>query len=210
MSASLEPDASSIPAGDLGVLLKVAARLAASESYEALSSHKIAEAAGVPRRTFETTFSSLEDCFCSVLETRWRDVVPRVERACERGVTPESGVCLAMAALSDSVGNDASFARLCFDDSVAPGVEKARCHQAIADDLVHLIHKRLNGLGPVSSVRIEASVWAAWGAIQNQVTMGRSHEVAQKAPMFAYLLLAPVIGAPAASRATQKEFASTR
>jgi AcrR family transcriptional regulator len=180
--------------GDVTVLLSVAARLAATTSYESLSLPKLLETAGVSRRTFDANFSSMEDCFLTALELKAADALDCVRAASEGAETPEQGVHRAVVALCDRVDNDASFASLCFDASVVPGIAKMRFQQVLIGNLGEIIDERPAASGQVDRLQAQASAGSTWGVIQNHVTTGRTRELRRKAPLLTSLLLVPAVG----------------
>lgn len=180
--------------GDVTVLLSVAARLAATTSYESLSLPKLLEAAGVSRRTFDANFSSMEDCFLTALELKAADALDRVRAASEGAETPKQSVHQAVVALCDRVDNDASFASLCFDASVVPGIAKMRFQQVLIGNLGEIIDERPAASWQVDRLQAQASAGSTWGVIQNHVTTGRTRELRRKAPLLTSLLLVPAVG----------------
>jgi len=195
--------------GDVIALLSVAARLAATESYQSLSMSKFIEAAGVSRRTFNANFSSMEECFLTALESKAIDAMAYVQEASEGGSTPEEGVYRAVVALCDRVESDTAFASLCFDASVVSGMPKMRSQQALIRNLAYLVTGRLATVRPVDRLRVQVSVGSVWGVIQNQVTMGRTRGLLRKAPLLTYLLLTPTVGPSAAMKAVHREHVLT-
>ena len=191
--------------GDVIALHSVAAKLAATHIYQNLSVSKLVEAAGVSRRTFNANFSSMDACFLAVLESKAVEAMAKVREASKGGATPEEGVYRALVALCDRAAGDASFASLCFDASVVPGLPKMRSQRALTRKLACLITDRLATVGPVDRVTAQASAGAICGVIQNQVDMGRVSELHGKAPLLTYLLLAPTVGPSAAMRAVHRE-----
>lgn len=177
--------------GDVNALLSVASRFAATERYEDLSVRRLIDAAGVSRRVFDANFTSMEECFLAVLELKAAEVIDRMQKASESGSTPERGICRAVAVLCEHVVSDPSFAGLCFDDSVAPGMPKMRYRQRFIDDLTRLVSAHLAICRSADQLRAQASVGAALSVIQSQVNMGRAQGIRDKAALLTYFLLAP-------------------
>jgi AcrR family transcriptional regulator len=195
--------------GDLAALVSGAAKIAAAESYQTLTLPKLVEAAGVSRRTFSANFSSLEECFLEALQVKAVHALARVRGASESGVTPEESIYRAVATLCRQVENDKSFASLCFDAYVAPGIPKMRLQQVFVDNFAFVVADRLESVRRIDQLEVQLSVGSVWGLIGNQVTAGRTHGLYRKAPTLTYLLLAPVIGASMAMKAICQEHVLT-
>jgi AcrR family transcriptional regulator len=197
------------PKGDVMAILNAAARLATTGSHESFSLAKLVEAAGVSRRTFNANFSSLEECLLVVLGLKAVDAMACVREASQAGSTAEESIYRVVAALCDRVTEDAAFAKLCFDASIAAGVPKMRYVQALIGDLARLVADHLQAVRPVDRFRVQASVGSAWGVIQNRVSMGRSHELPRTAPLLTDFLLTSAVGSPAVARTARREYVLT-
>jgi TetR/AcrR family transcriptional regulator len=181
--------------GDVKALLGVASRFAATEKYEDLSVRRLIVAAGVSRRIFDANFTNLEECFLAALELKAAEVIDRMQEASESGLTPEKSICRAVAVLCGQVASDPSFAGLCFDDSVAPGLPKMRYRQQFIDDFTRLVSAHLAIRQSADQLRVQASVGSVCSVIQSHVNMGKAQGMRDKAPLLAYFLLTPGFGA---------------
>jgi TetR/AcrR family transcriptional regulator len=178
--------------GDLALLFSAAARLSASESREQITPRKIALMAGLPRHSFENRFACVDDCLEALLQSHADEVMEAARRAGEAGGTRAGVVYRAVAGLCDRVARDRTFATLCFDETVAPGEWRIRCHEHLIDELRAVVEgatvARDDRLGA------EASAAALCGVLQEEFARGRAARLPEVAPMLAYMLLAPAVG----------------
>jgi TetR/AcrR family transcriptional regulator len=195
--------------GDRTALLNAAVKLATAESYQTLTLSKLIKAAGVSRRTFGANFSSLDECLLRALELRAADPIARVREAGESGLDPEESTYRAVATLCRRIERDKSFATLCFDASVAPGITRMCFQQAMIDELALTVAARLETTQRVDQPSVRVAVGSIWGVIQNQVTSGTAYGLLRKAPALTNLLLAPIIGSSAAMGPVNPEHAWT-
>jgi AcrR family transcriptional regulator len=184
--------------GDRTALLKAAVKLATAESYRTLTLSKLIKAAGVSRRTFDANFSSLDECLLRALELRAVEPMARVREAGESGLDPEESAYRVVATLCRRIEHDKSFAALCFDATVAPGIPRMCLQQALIDELALTVADRLETAQRVDRPGVRVAVGSIWGVIQNQVTSGEAHGLLRRAPALTCLLLAPMIEPPSA------------
>ena len=183
------------PASELSALLAATARLAATGGYESLSVREVLAASGIPRRRFYKNFSRMEDCFAAAFAWQVETGVSHIRVESPGRRTPAATVCGAISALTDRVATDEVFASLCFGELTAPANRIVECRQRFVAELGHAI------LGDAAStadpLALEASMWALWGALHNEVVAGRAHRAGGLNATLSYLALAATIDTPA-------------
>jgi AcrR family transcriptional regulator len=187
------------------LVLSAAAKLAAREGYEALTVPRIRAAAGVSRKAFDAHFDGVDSCFLDAVELLGTRAV---EDAVEQGSAGESWavqVHRSVAALCRAIARDPVLAKLAFIEILALGPVGLQRRER----LIAAAAARLRDSAPAGSYTgnlvAEASVGAVWDAIHHQIVIGRAHLLPQKAPTLSFLLLAPAVGAPAATTTINDE-----
>jgi AcrR family transcriptional regulator len=182
--------------GERGRILAAVAKLSASEGHSALTVTKIRAAAGVSRRNFDAQFADVDECFLEASEALAVTAVGRAERRAWGAGNWERGVYRASVALCTEVVRHSSLAQLGFVDIFEPG----RAGLERRERLVTLGADRLRKSAPArrqpSELAAEASIAAAWRILREEIRAGRRRDLAQVAPLVAYVLLAPSMLAP--------------
>jgi AcrR family transcriptional regulator len=187
------------------IILTATTRLAADEGYRQLSVPGIRAAAGVSRRSVDTYFDDVTDCFLAALELLIRRAVAYAVREGATADTWPAGLHRAMVAFCTYVARDATFARLGFVEVFAPGTPgiqfRTRLITAVADRLRRSAPTRQRP----SELAAEASVGAALGILHHYIAVGRTDRLPRAAPTLSFIMLAPAIGAEAAAEAIRAE-----
>jgi AcrR family transcriptional regulator len=190
-------------------ILAAAARVAAVDGYWRLSAPRIRAAAGVSRRSFDTHFEDVRDCFFAAVQLLTARALARAARAGAGDGDWPAGLVRTLGALCVLVAEDPVLARLSFVEVLAPGPAGVR-HR---EHLIAAVAEGFRAGVPVeqrpSRLVVEASIGAIWGVIQCHIAAGRLRQLPQIAPVLAYLALAPAIGAPHALEAIAAERART-
>jgi AcrR family transcriptional regulator len=185
---------------DRPLILTATAKLAASRSYRELTVPRIRAAAGVSRRSFDSHFDNVEDCFLAALELRTADALKCASKNAPGNSWPED-VCRTMEALCARIAGDPALAALAFEEILAAGPTALRCREEMAA----VIADRFRASAPPSQrpnhTATEASVGAIWGVCHHHVTSGRAQQLPRVSASLAYLALAPPLGAPSAIEA---------
>lgn len=184
------------PNGDRTLLLSAASKLASVEDYENVTPQKVFTAAGISRRRFHENFAHVEDVFIAVMEMYMREALVCAERASE-GSEPEESIRQVVSALCAQVAQVPAFARLCFGEMSGMRMPMMECRERFVAEIAKLIKEQVSSTA-TSGLAVEASIWALMGVLQGEVSMGRAAQVPRLAGCFAYLLLAPTLGASTA------------
>jgi AcrR family transcriptional regulator len=178
--------------GDNLALLHLATvKLAAYGDDELLTRSQICIAAGVSRRSFDAHFTGIDDCLVSVAVQQLDPVVESVVRSIGREVTPEDRVSHGLAELCDRLARDPALAHLCFRDTVQSGEWLMRRDQLLTERFVRLFESARARIDSANGRAFEISLGAVLGLLQSEIAAGRAACLRRKAPLLAYLLLAP-------------------
>jgi AcrR family transcriptional regulator len=186
-----------------GRILSAVANLGAADGYQGLTDRRIRAEAGVSRRGFEVHFADLDDCLLEAIEALVVAAVGRAERRTAGAGSWERGIYRATVALCEELAREPALVRLGFVDILAPGRAGLRRRER----LIALGADRLRTTAPAehrpSELAAEASMAAAWKIVQAEVASGRQRHLAQIAPMVAFVLVAPAVGAGKAAAAIE-------
>lgn len=198
-AAPLGEAAPVMPLGDERALILAAmGRLASREGYATLTVPRVRAAAGVSRRSFDTHFESVTDCFLATLETLSDRTLATAAPVYFTADDWASGVHRMIAGLCWYLAHDPMFAGLAFLEVFSPGPEAIQWR---SDMIAKLAAKLRRGAPPTrrpSEFAAEASIGAMWGVIHHFVATGRGTQLPTAAPALSYLALAPALGGAAA------------
>jgi AcrR family transcriptional regulator len=188
-----------VPLGDERALILAATeRLASKEGYATLTVPRIRAAAGVSRRSFDTHFDGVADCFLATLETLSDRALAAAAPVYFTAEDWASGVHHMIAGLCWHLARDPAFADLAFLEVFSPGPEAIQWR---SDMIAKRAAKLRRGAPPTrqpSEFEAEASIGAMWGVIHHFVATGRGAQLPTAAPALSYLALAPALGGSAA------------
>jgi AcrR family transcriptional regulator len=209
-----EPTASSVASaggqqatrlnGDRALIISAIVRLAATSSYDELTAPEICNAAGVSRKTFDSHFASVEDCFVAAVQG---EAVRTFEQLMSfHGTGPDwdssdvehwaKGVHQRMLDFCAQLRTNSSFARLCLGSFSTPGSVTIRCGERLLEKIEGtLLNQASLPVGP-GDLRLQASVGAAWGALCHQLAAGSSHRSRPvlSVASLSFLATAPLVG----------------
>lgn len=188
-----------MPLGDeRALILAATAKLASKEGYATLTVPRVRAAAGVSRRSFDTHFEGVADCFLATLETLSDRTLAAAAPVYLAAGDWASGVHRMIAGLCWRLARDPIFTGLAFLEVFSP------CPEAIqwrSEMIVKLAARLRRGAPPArqpSELAAEASIGALWGVIHDFVATGRGAQLPIAAPALSYLALAPALGGTAA------------
>ena len=193
------------PGDDRDLILSAVAKLAVAVDYSQLTVPRIRVAAGVPRRSFDTQFEGVEDCFLATVELHTGRALANAARYALTAESWAGGVYRGVTALCLDAACDPILARLAFGDaSVGPSGMRRR--EAAAASIADRFRASApdNALG-LTTTSAEASIGAIWGVVNHYIKCGRAQQLPLIATVLSFLALAPVIGGPAALDAIRKE-----
>jgi len=187
------------------LILAATARLAAESGYAELTVPRIRTAAGVSRRSFDAHFEGVEDCFLATLDLLGGRVLAAAAPAYLTADEWAAGLHRMITAICERLALDPALARLAFQEIFSPGPPAIRWRvELIARLAAHL----RDGAEPAhrpSEFAAEASVGAIWGVIHYFVATDRVERLPKAAPTLSYLVLAPALGAVAATEVIAAE-----
>jgi AcrR family transcriptional regulator len=184
-------------------LMAAAARLAAGEGCAAVKPQAILAEAGLLRGSFKAHFQSVEDCVLAALEAMMTQALADAARAAEGRSWP-LGVPEAIDALSSRFVADPVLAQLAFVETITIGnAGTSRCMAMMAAATRALSGKASSEMPAGRQLIREAAVGAAWCIAHECVLIGELPRLTELRDGFAFLILAPVMGARAAAAAVR-------
>ncbi len=191
--------AAELPLVDERALIVAAtAKLASKEGYATLTVPRVRAAAGVSRRSFDTHFEGVADCFQATLETLSGRTLATAAPSYLTADDWASGVHRMIASLCQRLAGDPTFASLAFLEAFSSGPETIRWRGELIAKLAARLQREAPPARRPSKFAAEASVGAMWGVIQHFVAIGRGAQLPAAAPVLSYLALAPALGGAAA------------
>jgi AcrR family transcriptional regulator len=177
------------------LILAATAKLASEEGYATLTVPRVRAAAGVSRRSFDTHFEGVADCFLATLETLSDRTL---EAAAPFYLTADdwaSGVHRMIADLCRHLARNPTFTGLAFLEVFSPDPEAIRWRSEMIAKLATKLRRGAPPARRPSELAAEASIGAMWGVIHHFVATGRGRQLPVAAPALSYLALAPALGA---------------
>ncbi len=189
-------------------LLNSALKLTAAGGLTKVTPPELRAEAEVPRRLFDTTFGSLEECLLEAIEMVVTDASSTAKEWSASADAWERRTCRFTLALCTQAARNRSQARLAFIGIFATG----RTGLLRREHLVSRMASELQGTVPDASrpgaIAAEASIAAAWHIVQSDIAAGRARGLPLVAPLLSYVVLAPIVGPRMASAAILDEFAA--
>lgn len=180
------------------LIVAATAKLVSKEGYATLTVSRVRAAAGVSRRSFDTHFEGVADCFLATLETLSDRTLAATAPVYLTAGDWASGVHRMIVGLCWRLARDPTFASLAFLEAFSPRPEAIQWRsEMIAKLAANLRRKAPAALRP-SEFAAEASIGALWGVIHHFVASGRGAQLPVAAPALSYLALAPGLGGAAA------------
>jgi AcrR family transcriptional regulator len=180
------------------LILAATAKLASEEGYATLTVPRVRAAAGVSRRSFDTHFVGVADCFLATLETLSDRTLAAAASFYLTADDWASGVHRMIADLCRHLAHDPTFTDLAFLEVFSPGPEAIQWRSEMIAKLATRLRRGAPPTRRPSEFAAEASIGAMWGVIHHFVASGRGRQLPAAAPALSYLALAPALGAAAA------------
>lgn len=198
-SAPLFPIADALPMGDeRALILAATAKLASKEGYATLTVPRVRAAAGVSKRTFDTHFEGVGDCFMATLGALSDRTLAAAAPSYLTAEDWASGVHRMITGLCRQLAHDHTFTRLAFLEVFSPGSEAIQWRSEMITELATRLRREAPSAQQPTEFAAEASIGAMWGVIHHFVATGRGAQLPLAAPVLSYLALAPALGgAPA-------------
>ena len=194
------PEAAPVmPLGDeRALILAATARLASKEGYATLTVPRVRAAAGVSRRSFDTHFEGVADCFLATLETLSDRTLAAAAPFYLSADDWASGVHRMIVGLCWRLARDPAFAGLAFLEVFSPGPEAIQWRSEMIAKLATRLRWGAPPTRRPSEFAAEASIGAMWGVVHHFIATGRGTQLPIAAPALSYLALAPALGGAAA------------
>lgn len=180
------------------LILAATARLASKEGYATLTIPRVRAAAGVSRRSFDTHFEGVADCFQATLEMLSDRTLAAAAPSYRTADDWASGTHRMIVSLCQHLARDPAFASLAFLEVFSPGSEAIQWRSEMIAKLATRLRRGAPMAQQPSEFAAEASVGAMWGVIHHFVATGRGVQLPTAAPVLSYLALAPALGGAAA------------
>jgi AcrR family transcriptional regulator len=180
------------------LILAATAKLARKEGYATLTVPRVRAAAGVSRRSFDTHFEGVADCFLATLETLSDRTLAAAASFYLTADDWASGVHRMIVDLCRHLARDPTFTGLAFLEVFSPAPEAIQWRSEMIAKLATMLRRGAPPSRRPSEFAAEASIGAMWGVIHHFVATGRGTQLPVAAPALSYLALAPALGAAAA------------
>jgi AcrR family transcriptional regulator len=188
-----------------GRILAAVVRLSAKDGYWNLTIPLIRKEADVSRRVFDSLFDGVSDCYLQGIEALTATATARAQRKAAGTGSWEQRVWRLTKAFCTEVARSPALARLGFIDVFAPGKEGLECRERMIDGGAAVLRRIAPPDQRPGELETEASVGAGWRIIQAEIVAGRAKKLPQVAPLIAYVILAPAVGARRAAEAIGAE-----
>lgn len=191
--------AAELPLGDeRALILAATAKLASKEGYATLTVPRVRAAAGVSRRSFDTHFDGVADCFLATLKMLSDRTLATAEPFYLTADDWASGIHRMIARLCQHLAGDPAFAGLAFLEVFSPGPEAIRWRSEMIAKLAAMLRRGAPPAQQPTVFAAEASIGAMWGVIHHFVATGRGAQLPIAGPVLSYIALAPALGGAAA------------
>jgi AcrR family transcriptional regulator len=186
------------PGDERAMILAATARLASKEGYATLTVPRVRAASGVSRRSFDTHFDGVADCFLATLEMLSGRTMAAAEPFYLAAEDWASGIHRMVARLCRHLAGDPVLADLAFLEVFSPGSKAIQWRSETVAKLAAMLRRGAPPTRQPTVFAAEASVGAMWGVIHHFVATGRGRQLPIAAPMLSYIALAPALGGAAA------------
>jgi AcrR family transcriptional regulator len=180
------------------LILAATAKLASEEGYATLTVPRVRAAAGVSRRSFDSHFEGVADCFRATLDMLSGRTLAAAEPFYLAADDWASGVHRMIASLCQHLACNSTFTGLAFLEVFSPDPEATRWRSEMIAKLAAMLRWGAPPTRQPNKFAAEASVGAMWGVIHHFVAIGRGTQLPTAAPALSYIALAPVLGGAAA------------
>jgi AcrR family transcriptional regulator len=183
---------------DREMILRAMTELACAEGYRSLTVPRIRRAAGISRQRFESHFNGVDDCFLAGLELMLADSLRAPRVALVEAPDWRAGVPAALDALCRRFAANQDLIRLAFFEVATMPGQAARWRADFVAGLARMLSDGAPDAQLPPGLAAEASAGAVWALLDHYAKSGGATRLEELVPPLVYLVLAPVIGAPAA------------
>jgi AcrR family transcriptional regulator len=126
-ASPLRSDGNELPLGDeRALILAATAKLASNSGYAALTVPQVCATAGISRRSFNSHFGGVADCFLTTLEALTDRAMATAEASYLGAGDQASGIHRMIVRVCRQLAGDPAFARLAFLEVFSPSPETIR------------------------------------------------------------------------------------
>ena len=199
------------PGDNRAAIIAAAAKLCAADDYRYrdLTVPGIRAAAGVSRRTFDSHFSSVEDCIVSAFDQRATAAIADAATEQTAAASWEGGIYRAISSLCTEIATDPLLARVASQNHFPRGSKGARVRLGLVVGVADQIRAGAGSKHRAPALVAEASSGAIWGLFHHHVLRNWIPHRPEIAATLAYMALAPLVGGPAAVAAIRDEQVSS-
>lgn len=169
-------------------MLAAVARIAASEGFASLTVTTIRREAGVSRGSFDARFASAAECFLVAVKALARSALARAMDGAHQNSNQHSYLHQIVLALCADADQDEGPARIIFVEVLAAGADGLFCRDDLIAEAAAQLHGRSLGDPLASLVDVDASVGAAWRAVELIVAAGPPSQLVTLAPFLTHVL----------------------
>lgn len=184
-------------------LLEAMVRVAAAKGYEATTVADVVEVATVPRRTFDSMFSSKEECFLEAYDAVIDVLVAHVSAAFESTVSQPwpDRVAAALRALVELLSAEADIARMAMVEVTAVGEDARIRYRTALGRFTYFLEEGRRVSPQGDELPADTAGFAIGGAtsmIFDEIRAGRGPELRRILPDLVFAVLMPYLGPEAA------------
>ncbi|HET7444457.1 MAG TPA: TetR/AcrR family transcriptional regulator [Solirubrobacterales bacterium] len=172
-------------------IIRATLRLAAADGFGGLTIPRIRVAAGVSRRSFDSYFPDVTDCFLDSLEWMLRSAAARARAWAAREADVDRRVQRLILALCAQAARNAVMTSLAFLAILEPGREGLIRRERLLTLAAASIRGELSPPGRVPDLSLEASVAAAWEIAQAEIRANRTASLPSLSSLLTYAVTAP-------------------
>jgi AcrR family transcriptional regulator len=176
--------------GDRGRILAAVAKLAVRGGYWNLTSPKIRTAAGVSRRSFESHYDGVSDCFLDAVEVLAVNAIELATLRATGSANRERAIWRMNIAFCTAAASSPILAQLAFVHILSPGKVGLECRERLitgqalrAGDL----HQSQPALGKHIE---EAAAAASWRIVEAEIATGRRLKISRLVPVISSITTA--------------------
>lgn len=188
-----------------GRVLGAVIRLSAEDGFWNLTAPRIRREAEVSRRAFDSHFESVSHCYLEAIEALGKRASMRAQRQAVGASGLERRILRMARAYTTEVSRSPALARLGYLEVFAPGQDGLTSRERMITNCADQLRSLAGPDGPMTALGAEASAAAVWRIIQGEVAAGRTKKLPQVAPLIAFVVLAPAVGAARAAKAIHAE-----
>lgn len=188
-----------------GRILAAVIRLSAADGYWNLTVPRIRREAEVSRRAFDTHFENVSQCYLKGIEALTARAAMRAQRKGEGAGSWEGRVFRVAKAYCTEVARSPALAQLSYVEIFAPGQEGLTARERMITNTAGRLRQVAGEGATITELGAEASAAASWRIVQGEVVAGRAKKLPQVAPLIAFVVLAPAVGAARAAEAIRAE-----